>query len=554
MSSGANRLSGSHLVIGAALLQICSVATAQTAPNPAGSGANSLIQNPQRGAAPAPLEPRTVTPPPVNPVPAPASRVALPTLGPPAPLVVRPVLGTMPAMVDDSPAPPLRKPDTIGLLPAPTDDPLALDIDKDPMLALFEAYGSHKQFVDIVAQTIDRNPARDEALAQRDVADATRAEARSGLFPVVDLSMTYFKVIAREFSNNPNNILERQRPAFRTDAIIRIQQPIIDFGSTVARIKAGNRRVDAAIETINDSSAQVGLRTVSAWNLVFGYRALVRLGEDYAQTLGTLRTRLQDRVRQGVSAAADLAQVDSYLAASNTQLAQFQRSLASAEAQFQELTGSSPPQGLGRVPSPGLPLMSLADAQMAAEDIPAVVAAKLQTEAARLDAKAVKADELPGVTVGVDAGRYGVFENARDYDIRGTVTLSQRLFGGAVQRTEGARARARGVEASYRRIREEATRDSAIAWSDVNALEEARRSIKENYAASRRSRDVLAERFRVSRGTPLDLLNTENNFYNVAVQYIQTVIELDTARYVLMARTGKLLDVLEIPSAQRKRR
>ncbi|MFM9829207.1 MAG: TolC family protein [Sphingomonas sp.] len=518
------------------------------------SGPGSLLADPQRGAAPAPLQ--TKVPPPATPVfttPAPASAPA------PRPLIVDPVplqpISGRPAVAVESGADTvLRRTTQPGGLPAPTGDPMAIDAANDPLLSLFEDTAPRASFVSTIRSAIERSPVRDEAEAQKDVAAASRSEARAGLFPVVDLSATYFRVLTRAFSNDPNNVLERSRPSRRTDEVLRIQQSLFDFGSTNARIQAGSKRVDASIAGIDDASGQLALRTVAAWNEVFGYRTLVTLGDRFGETLTELRGQLAERIKQGVSAEGDLAQVDSYIAASDAQLAQFRRSLASAEAQFAQLTGLPVPPSLGRAPEPVAAPMSLERAQAEADNIPSVVSAKRLAEAAGYDTKAVKADALPGVSVGVDAGRYGVIENARDYDVRGTVTLSQRLFGGATQRIDGARARARGADAAYRRVRADATRDAAIAWSDVNALEEARAAIEANYIATRKSRDVLAERFRVSRGTLFDLLGTENNYYNVAVRYIQTVIELDTARYVLMARTGKLLDVLEIPSAQRNRK
>ncbi|MEG8026123.1 hypothetical protein QP162_20415 [Sphingomonas aurantiaca] len=60
---------------------------------------------------------------------------------------------------------------------------------------------------------------------------------------------------------------------------------------------------------------------------------------------------------------------------------------------------------------------------------------------------------------------------------------------------------------------------------------------------------MLAEQFRVSRGTLFDLLGAESNYFGVAARYVQTVIELDTARYALLARTGRLLSALAIQPA-----
>ena len=83
----------------------------------------------------------------------------------------------------------------------------------------------------------------------------------------------------------------------------------------------------------------------------------------------------------------------------------------------------------------------------------------------------------------------------------------------------------------------------------MTALKEAQTAIESNYIASRRSRDLLAERFRVSRGTLFDLLAANSNYFGVTTRFVQTMIELDIARYSLLARTGRLLPVLDIKSA-----
>ena len=170
--------------------------------------------------------------------------------------------------------------------------------------------------------------------------------------------------------------------------------------------------------------------------------------------------------------------------------------------------------------------------------------------AARHDVSAQKAEIRPALGASLDAGRYGVFETAKDYDVRLSGTLSWRVGGGAKQRVDQAEARAHGAQARFERTSEEAQRDASIAWSDVQALTEAEQAIGDDYLATRRSRDVLAERFRVARGTLFDLMNADNNYFNVATRYIQTLTELDTARYVLLARTGKLLDTLAIQPAR----
>jgi adhesin transport system outer membrane protein len=161
-------------------------------------------------------------------------------------------------------------------------------------------------------------------------------------------------------------------------------------------------------------------------------------------------------------------------------------------------------------------------------------------------ARAARADRLPHITVGVNAARYGVIENAGDYDFRGNIALRYRIFGGYGARADQASARARAAGAHADRIREEAGRDAAIAWSDVRALEEQLEAIEASYIASRRSRDVIAERFRAARGTLFDVVAAEDSYFGSATAYIQALTELDAARYVLLSKMGRLLDVLHI--------
>ncbi len=500
-----------------------------------------LVINPQQGATPPPV----VAPP--QPLPAPIP------VGPVDPAPVRPRIVELPSsgprgvIADPGAQPPTRVP---GLLPVPSADPLAIDPAADPILKLARAQSPVGAFRAAIAAAVRRNPAYDEAVAVQAEAEAARDEIKARANPIVDVSVSSFKVISREFSNDPGNILERQRPDHRTDAILRVQQAFLDFGASSARIKAGTQRMQAAAAQIEDTSGQLALRAVAAWYGVYGYRTLVALAEAFAASQRELREQVQVRIRQGVAAQGDLAQVDSYIASADTQLAEFRRALAGAEAQFAAVTGAAPSPDLGRAPEPDLSGVTRVAASNSADTLPAVRAARAGAAAAKLDAKATWTDMLPTMSLGADAGRYGVLETANDYDIRGNVSLNWRLGGGAAQRRDQAFARADAADARARRTREDAARDAEIAFADVVALEQARAAIEQNYLASRRSRDVLAERFRVSRGTLFDVIAAESNFFSVAARYIQTVTELDTARYVLLARTGKLLSALAIDPVQ----
>jgi adhesin transport system outer membrane protein len=418
------------------------------------------------------------------------------------------------------------------------------------VLALADGTTDKAVFASAIRSGVERHPALFEADAQRLEALAARNEARTLELPIIDFNMTYFRVVARDFSNDPQNILERSRPRQRTDATLQIQQPLFDFGKAKARIAAANQRLDASNATIDEYGSQLALSSVAAWYQVFSNRALVRLSEAFVANQDELRAALQRRVDEGVSAPTDLAQYDSYRASAQAQLAELNRQRESAEAQYEAFIGTPAPREMGRAPRARSANVTEADLPAIVDRLPAIQRARNLLSAARYDSKAFRAQELPTVSAGLNSGRYGVFENDRDYDIRASITLTQRFLGGAKQRTDQAEAREIRAGATLERARLEALRDAKIALADVEALQRSADALRDDYFGARQARDALFERFRYSRGTLLDVLQAQTNYFNVAVRFVSAVSELDIARYALLAKTGQLLDALEIEKTE----
>jgi adhesin transport system outer membrane protein len=431
-------------------------------------------------------------------------------------------------------------------LAAPTRDPLALEFTDDPIVQYVRTTIANEEFARLVADAVMAAPAVDEARATLLEAEAARREARSGLFPTIDVSFGTRASFARNFSNDPDNVLERARSTGRTDAIATLSQRVIDFGATSIRIDAAGARLRASSQEINRQADRAALRAIGSWYDVFTQRTLVALAEDFVDRNLELRAAVVQRVGEGLSAEGDLARMDSLVATSQANLARYRRNLATSEAIFVELFNRYPPADLVRAPTPPQTFVSLDSVRNAAINSAAVEIGEAQARAARQDARAARSDTLPTLNAGIEAGRFGVFETDNDYDVRGTLTLQHRFFGGADARADQSEARADAAQARSEGMRNEAIRLASVAWTDVGALEELLLAVEEAYFTSRQSRDVLLERFRVTRGTLFDAIDAERSYFELAVVYIRTVTELDAARYVLLSATGTLLDALQI--------
>lgn len=435
-------------------------------------------------------------------------------------------------------------------LPAGAGQPMAIDRAADPVLSLADTTLPRLAFIATIGNAVRRNPSLEESKASRDQAAAQLAGVRESRLPSVDINFTAFRVFSRDFSNDPQNILERTRPSRRTDATLSLNQVLFDFGAGADREAAARSRVKATLADIDSSASQIALDLVVSWYEVAAYRTLATLAKSFLESEAGARGAVQSRIDAGVAAPVDLARVDSAIARNRARLADFERRTAAAEARFQALAGRAPPSGLQRVPA-ACPTRGGRDAAIAAAGrAPPVRSAEAVAFAAERDARAVKREARPVLTAGIDAGRYGLIETPFDYDVRGRLGLRIRLFGGAEARIAEAGARARAAGARARQVRNDAVRDAATAWSDVDALGDQLAALETAYLTARTTRDAVAERFRVQRGTIFDVINGEEELYQSAVSYLQGLSELDTNRYVLLARTGALLDCLQLDLAR----
>lgn len=431
-------------------------------------------------------------------------------------------------------------------LPGRAAVPLTDSRSADPVLSLVDSAMPRGPFLAVVGETVQRHPSLAGAQAAADAAAAQLVGAREAARPVVDANIQSFRVISRDFSGDPQNVLERTRPSRRTDGTLTINQTVFDFGANRERQAAARARIIASIADIESSAAQVALELVVSWYDVAAYRALGALARSFLASENEARFAVQQRIDAGIAAPVDLARIDGAIARNQARIADFARRLGAAEARFLALTGRAAPAGLQRVPRACLFEGAQESAVAAAMHAPLVVSADAAAKAAERDARAVTREAQPVFTAGIDAGRVGIFETPFDYDVRGRIGVRVRLFGGTEARLAEARALARQARARADQVRGDAGRDAATAWSDVAALQDAQEALEAAYLAARTTRDGVAERFRVARGSIFDVLTVEEELFQSAVSYLQGLSELDTTRYILLARTGRLLNCLQV--------
>lgn len=431
------------------------------------------------------------------------------------------------------------------VIPEPEPDPFGVVDASDPIILFANRRLDADTFRQEISEAVAAAPSAAEARATVRIAKAQRLDALSALLPSQSNTLTSFRVIDRYFSGSNATIIERSRPRNRTDYNFRFDQLVFDWMASPNRLRASAARVVSAENDLESTRSQAALEVVAAWYDAFAYHSILALSDSFGLSIARIDGLLRERVKAGASSDGDLVQIAKERANNDVRRARFAREAAQAEARYLALTQASPDL-FARAPRLGPAAMTLDFVMLRAEGSAPVESARRLANASLYEARAAEADALPSIRVGVEGGRFGVFETEGDRETRATVTVSHNFSGRTVARIDEFAARRSLALARYERVRMETLRDARIAFTNLEhyAAEEAAAQVA--YLSARRSRDVTAERFRLRSGTLFDLLETEGNLLDSALAYLEAMSSHDTAHYVLLSRSGLLLSALEI--------
>lgn len=437
-------------------------------------------------------------------------------------------------------------------LPAPDADPMATTYADDPIVQLSRDSAAEAEFADLVRRSVERSPRQAVAAATIDVLVARKTQALGNLLPQAEIELTGYRVFDRYFGENLNTIIERSRPRRRSDLLLNVDQLVFDWLASPNRLHAAAARLASARDDEEAVRDRVGLEAISAWSDAFVFRALVKLSDDHSTAQRAIRAQLEQRIAAGASSQGDLAAVDREIAASVARRSGFERLAADAETRFSVLSGGAAVK-FRRVPLLGPRLIGMDLAVLRAQQTAQVRSARRLVDATALEARAARGEALPRLSVGIEGGRYALLEGFNDREFRATFRLNQKLSLGTKGRIDEAAGRADLARAQYDETLEQSRRDITIAVQDVSALRAQVEAAELAYLSARRARDVIHERFRLSRGSLLDDLKAQNDLLDNAVIFLRAMSDHDAAHYALLSRTGLLLESLSIERRGGKR-
>lgn len=384
----------------------------------------------------------------------------------------------------------------------------------------------------------DALPAVGEGREGVSVAAAQTAQARSRLFPVLGIDINAADSLARDF-RLPSTRFESLVPRQRTDAVGSISQLLLDWGATSARIRAGQAAEAGAAANADLARTDALVALIGVWHEAIAARAALTLTQAHAGRLAQLAALVEARTAAGAESAAEAARAAAAAAQGEARLADAVRRDVAAHARLAELWGD----GIGE-PARALPPPD----DRSTRELPDVRAARAEAEARRLAARAAKADRLPRLDARLTGSAFDIASGYRpDYDVRGTLGLSARFSTGSGEAARVAElaATARRAEFAAERISAQTERERAEAEADLAARAAALPAQRRALDTALTARTLFGARFQAARGTLFDLLTAEREALDSGLALVDAEIRLDLARWVVLARRGTLLDVVD---------
>ena len=382
-----------------------------------------------------------------------------------------------------------------------------------------------------------------------------RDVARAGFLPQLDLSAS----VGNESRNSPTINSNYNFNA----AQLTLNQMLFDGLFTPNEVKRlGYAKLTRYYE-LAEASETVALEAVRAYSDVVRYRELVDTAtQNYVEHKQTTM-QVEERANAGVGRRVDVEQANGRLALAESNLLTELTNLHDVSARYLRIVGEKPPANLPPLPEQfklgTLPVSTEALMRDGLQGSPTLNAAVENVRAYKTAIESRKAAYLPRVDLrayaSTDNDTGGIIGNTRVNGVQ--LVLNYNLFRGGADRARERQAV--DLKEQARDLQEKACRDVrqtlSIAYSDARSLSEQQRYMGQHRLSTEKSREAYRQQFDIGQRTLLDLLDSQNEYFEATRAYISARHNQVAAQARTLAGMGQLVTALgvnraDVPSAQ----
>lgn len=298
-----------------------------------------------------------------------------------------------------------------------------------------------------------------------------------------------------------------------------------------------------------DVMENTALEAGKAYLDVMRYRQHLALAGENLLQHKTTYGQLLSRMRSGVGKRVDVDQAESRLALADVNVSTAKANLHDVNARYLRIVGELPGVRMRMLEGVGKSFPASVDAALldALGNNPALRASVENVEAAQYDIDWRRAAFLPRADFVVRNDRNGNYlDTGMRNDTRVEVRLNFNLFNGGsdMARVRQYRERKEGALDKREKVCRDMRQTLSVAYNDVRRLNDQLGRIRTQVALLEKTRAAYRDQFDIGQRTLLDLLNTQNEYFDARRALVNADTDLTIAYLRSYAGMGRLLDNL----------
>jgi outer membrane protein, adhesin transport system len=398
---------------------------------------------------------------------------------------------------------------------------------------------------DAVERAILQNPEVKLRFHNYEASQQERKSAEGAWLPRVDL----------EASTSDNEKLTPSLASpngYKADrATVQLRQTLFDGFATLNEVRRLSHAQQASFYDLQSASNQTGLDAARAYLDVLRYRDLVSMAADNLITHQEIHGRLSQKVQAGVGRRVDLEQSAGRMALAESNWITDVSNLHDVSARYQRLVGDipapnlAPPEPMAKTLPQGIEYLRGAVAKN-----PDFLSSVANLRAYRADMQLRKSALYPTLefraSQSVETNQSGVTGDYRDSSV--ALVLNYNLFRGGSDWARNKQYAAK-LNAAYD-LRDKACRDvwqtGQIAYNDAHRLGTQIKLLQQHELSTSKARVAYQQQFEIGQRSLLDLLDTENEYYDARRALANAEYDLQAAQLRVLAASGSLLEALQL--------
>lgn len=398
---------------------------------------------------------------------------------------------------------------------------------------------------DAVERAILQNPEVKLRFHNFEASQEERKSAEGAWLPRVDLEA------ATSSNQTLKPYLSSAQSYSGNRASIQLRQTLFDGFATLNDVRRLSYAQQTAFYELQSASNQTGLEAARAYLDVIRYRELVEMAADNLLTHQEVHGRLNQKVQAGVGRRVDLEQASGRMALAESNWLTEVSNLHDVSARYQRLVGDTPAETLppppplvGHMPQ-GIEFLRSAVAKN-----PDFLASVATLRAYRADMNLRKAAMYPTLEFrarqSYETNQSGVTGDYRDSTVE--LVLNYNLFRGGSDISKVKQYAAK-LNSAYD-LRDKACRDvwqtGQIAYNDSVRIASQIRLLQQHELSTSKARVAYQQQFDIGQRSLLDLLDTENEYYQARRALANAEYDLQLAHARVLASSGSLLEALKL--------